>query len=60
MSKTKNTPQDELERALAMFEPNFRVERNQGIQETRELLSAFIEFDVTFTTEDPVDVKKPL
>ena len=55
---------DSFDAALAMFEPDFKIYRDQGIQEIREPLNAFAELDASFAADDiakvVTDVKKPL
>ena len=62
MSKSKQWAS--FDEALSMFELNFRIERDQGIQECRELLNVFAELDASFTpgavSKAATDVKKPL
>ena len=55
---------DRIDVALSMFESGFHIERNQGIQEIREPLNAFVELGASFATDESInavtDVKKPL
>lgn len=61
MSKSElNNNWDRFDEALSMFEPGFRIERDQGIQEIREPLNGSVEFDASFAAKAATDVKKPL
>ena len=64
MSKSVFNKWDSFDEALSMFELDFKIERNQGIQECREPLDAFLALDASFVTDESinaaVDVKKPL
>lgn len=47
MSKSElNNNWDRFDEALSMFELNFRIERDQGVQDIREPLNAFVEPDL--------------
>ena len=61
MSKPEsNNNWDSFDATLDMFEPDFKIERDQGIQEIREPLNGSVELNASFSIKDAADVKKPL
>ena len=64
MRKSVSTHWGRFDAALDMFEPEFNIERDQGIQEHREPLDAFVESKPSFAhsirSKAAKDVKKPL